>query len=662
MRTPDGGSTGGDFGDPFDGGGGGRDFGGETDLQEDPDPILDDEPTDAGGDSTPDRDSGGGGGGGGGSTSPSPTRTVSGSTTLDSTLTQPVSTVREAAPSFEPIDAAAPFTGAAVVAGAAQGLQQSDPAQDFRQFQRNTTPIEDAGRGTRQFLSRQSGVGIPTTQEAATEANEAIGGVAGTSPREARLDARSAALRGVDSGVDTAVDAVPGDERGVAAGATALAVAEPTPFGEAALFGASAAAGLGGSTLTNPDQGSQEVPRSPFGGAEVDAPTDPTGQRPVEVDVPDEPPGTDGEVAQPDSPTIDDPEVAQPDDPTVGIDSELDTGDGTGTDAGIQLAPTGQLRERPEDEAEEDADDDLGPDIDPFDRSDRRLFDQRREFGDDIGGMAEDGPTVDPDSAESRQDIGGGIAEGGEPGVRGSDAESFSERGFGDVSGTELDPNPTDTFGRFGVRFPGDGADAVQQPELDSPTDAVDQPVGSGAGSGTTPLAPGGLDTDPLSDGATPDTQGGVDLDTGFTPRSDTDATPTQDAPPTQDSPPTTDTTPDSDTAPDSDTGTGSGTATATSLVEASATIDAVEATPSDFGDVELNAQPREAATATPGIANPTSGRPRRPRRPRAPDFDREPQAPDFDTLVTEGETVTNPTQSLSAVDEDLQEVFDGPP
>jgi hypothetical protein len=454
--------------------------------------------------------------------------------------------------------------------------------------------------------------------------------------------------------VDTAVDAVPGDERGVVAGATALAVAEPTPFGEAALFAGSAAAGLGGSTLTNPEQGSQEIPRSPFGGSEVDAPTEPTGQRPVEVDVPDEPAGTDGEVAQPDSPNIDDPEVAQPDDPTVGIDSELDTDDGTGTDAGIQLGPTGQLRERPEEDTDKDADDDLGPDIDPFDRSDRRLFDQRREFGDDIGGMAEDGPDVDPDSADSRQDIGSGIGGRGEAGIRGSDAESFSDRGFGDVSGTELDPNPTDTFGRFGVRFPGDGADGTQQPELDSPADAAGQPASSGVGGDATPLVPSGLDSDPLAGGATPDTEGGVDLDTGFTTDSTTDTTPDN----TPDNTP--DTSPDTDTTPDNSRGSGSGNGTA--LVKASASLTGADATAPSLDEFNRLEQQREPTQATAPIANPTSGRPRRPRRPRTPEFDREPQEPDLDTLVTEGETVTNPTRSLSAVDEDLQEVFDGPP
>jgi hypothetical protein len=355
-------------------------------------------------------------------------------------------------------------------------------------------------------------------------------------------------------------------------------------------------------------------------------------------------------------------------DPEPGVDSELGI-DATGeqaSDAGIRAS--GQLLER-EELDEDDAGDDLGPDIDPFDRSDRRLFDQRREFGDDIGGMAEDGPTVDPDEAASRQDIGEGIGGRGEAGIRGSDAETFSERGFGDIEGTELDPTPTDTFGRFGVRFPGDGADTAQQPELDTPADAADQPTDIGGGGDITPLVPSGVDTDPAADGATPDTQGGVGPDSAdATPDADAGTSGTFGEPFARpggrsfggETTPTSEN--NTDTTPDSGSGTGTGTATPTALVEASTAIEAAEATPSDFGDVELNAQPREPATATPGIANPTSGRPRRPRRPRTPEFDREPQAPEFDTFVTEGETVTNPTQSLSAVDEDLQEVFDGPP
>jgi hypothetical protein len=608
MRTPDGGSTGGDFGDPFDDGGGSRDFGGDTDLQEDADPILDDEPTDSPDDTTPDRDTGGssgGGSGGGGSTTP-PTRTVTRSTTLDGALAQPSSAVTDAAAEFDPVDAAAPFTGAAVVADAARDAQRSDPAQEFREFQRETTPVEDAGRQTRQFL------GLPSEAELSQQANEALaggrptgsldvpgpagaGGTGGTpttarTPRELRLDARSAALRGVDEGVGTAVDAVPGDERGVAAGATALALAEPTPFGEAALFGASAAAGLGGSTLTDPDQGSELVPESPFGGAEIDAPTEPG--RPREVDAPARPQGSR-------------PEIDAPSDADVGVDSELDVGDGTGSDAGIQLGAQGVV-------LDEDGDSDA-PTI------------SREDLVEDRGA-----PEQDPPSTRERQ-------RRDDLGVFERDFPGRENQVIGRDTGTEFVSDPVS----------GQGVD----PTTGAPTD-----IGAGSGSPTPPLV-----ADAGPDQAA-DTFGGVDLETGFTPGSDTDATPTQDTPPTTDSPPTTDTTADSDTTPNSDTSTGGDTATATSLVEASATIDAAEATPSDFGDVELNAQPREPATATPGIANPTTGRPRRPRRPRAPEFDREPQEPDLDTIVTEGETVTNPTQSLSAVDEDLQEVFDGPP
>ena len=137
-------------------------------------------------------------------------------------------------------------------------------------------------------------------------------------------------------------------------------------------------------------------------------------------------------------------------------------------------------------------DDDLGPGLDPFDRSDARLFDPNREFGDDVGGMASDGPTVDPSAAESRQDIGSGVGGRGEPGIVGSDAESFSSRGFGDVEGTELDPDPTDTL-RDDLDVLGGGAGGLFAAPESEPT--------TGAGVGGLLGAPGDLD----ATGADPD-------------------------------------------------------------------------------------------------------------------------------------------------------------
>jgi hypothetical protein len=589
-------------GDDDDSGGGGSPGGSSPPPSDIGGPGDDDSGGSPGGSSPPPSDVGGpgdddsGGGGSPGGSSPPPSD-VGGPETIEETTTVGGGTAPPPATGgvgggfdIEPINAGAPFTGAALVADAARDIQRSDPVGEFREFQRETTPVEDAGRQTRNFL------GLPSEAEAAATTNQAIADTAGTSPRQARLDARSAALRGVDEGVDTAVDAVPGDERGVAAGATALAVAEPTPFGEAALFGASAAAGLGGSTLTDPDQGSELVPASPFGGAEIDAPTEPG--RPREVDAPARPQGSR-------------PEIDAPSDADVGVDSELDVGDGTGTDAGIQLGSQGVV-------LDEDGDSDA-PTI------------SREDLVEDRGA-----PEQDPPSTRERQ--------------RRDDLDVF-ERDFpgrenqviGRDTGTEFVSDPVS----------GQGVD----PTTGAPTD-----IGAGSGSPTPPLV-----ADAGPDQAA-DTFGGVDLETGFTPGSDTDTsptqepTPTQDSPPATDTPPTTNTTPDTDTTPDTTPGSGTATGTTnaieTAFIEASTTLEGADAT--GFGEPNLNAQPQQPATAAPAVTSPSTGRPRR-RRPRVPDTDREPQTPAFETLVTEGETVTNPTQSLSAVDEDLQEVFDDP-
>jgi len=147
-----------------------------------------------------------------------------------------------------------------------------DAVQDVREFQRDTTPVEDAGQTVRDRL------GIPGEGELAASANERIADALGTSPREARLDVREAATDTAGDAVGAAADAVPGGRDTLAGAAAVGAVAEPTPVGEALVFGSAAAGGLAGSTASDPEQGEELVPESPFDGPEIDAPEEPGGQ------------------------------------------------------------------------------------------------------------------------------------------------------------------------------------------------------------------------------------------------------------------------------------------------------------------------------------------------------------------------------------------------
>lgn len=206
---------------------------------------------------------------------------------------------------FDPA-AAAPAAAPAIFATQAAAdvpAFVSERAADVREFQRNTTPVQDAGAAVRDQF------GIPSEADLAAGANEAVETTVGTSPRQARLGVRSGVVDGVGSGVDAAADTVPGGRDTLVGAATVAAVAEPTPFGEALLLGTGAATGIGGATASNPQQGRDLVPESPFGGSELDVgeadqdvdeitqPSEPTGSgselgvggtQPTEVDVPDQ--------------------------------------------------------------------------------------------------------------------------------------------------------------------------------------------------------------------------------------------------------------------------------------------------------------------------------------------------------------------------------------
>jgi hypothetical protein len=388
-------------------------------------------------------------------------------------------------------------------------------------------------------------------------------------------------------------------------------VAEPTPFGEAALLGGSALAGVGGSTLTDPEQGSDEVPDSPFVQGEIDAPSEP---------------GSDGEIAQPSDPNPGvDGEISQPTTPEPGVASELDISPREDDDAAIQAGQGVLIDEE---------------------RGDGTTI-SREDIVGERGDVEQDPPATRERQRRDDLDVFERDFPGRERQVIGRDGGGDDGLVSDDVPGQGTDVT-TGTTGGVGFESGAAGGSPLPplvgatDPDLDVAPDAadvsgIDDIAAPEVGDGTTDTGtPGGTitgTTQGIGIGERPDTDGG------------------------------TDTGGDTDTDSGSDTTTRERNRTQTSLVEASATIEAAEATPSDFGDVELNAQPREPAQAAPAIANPTSGRPRRPRRPRAPETDREPQEPDVETLVTEGDTVTNPTRSLSAVDEDLQEVFDsGPP
>jgi len=280
------------------------------------------------------------------------------------------------------------------------------------------------------------------------------------------------------------------------------------------------------------------------------------------------------------------------------------------------------------------SDSDLGPDIGPFDRSDRRLYDPAREFDEDLGGMAD--PEIDAPSAAnpSRDDIGAGVSGRGDPQMApGVDADSFSERGFGDLTGTELDPNPTSTLGSSG-RTPS-GATLGR-------LDAAGAGVGGllGTREAATATAPE-LDVDVRGD-----PQNGVDLDTGFTPGVGTD-TPS-----------------DSGTDTPTDTGVDNPVDTRTdqdpTMVDVRADVDAIKRVDSPLRDPGADLDPEGTDPTRRDPVDVGRDRPRDPDVPFDPDRDpfEEEAAPE---VVGLGEDiVTNPTRSLDAVDDELTQDLGG--
>jgi hypothetical protein len=166
---------------------------------------------------------------------------------------------------------------------------------------------------------------------------------------------------------------------------------------------------------------------------------------------------------------------------------------------------------------------DLGPNLGPFDNSDSRLRDPTRTFDQDTGGMAPSDIDANTPGSRSRDDIDGGVSGEGNPQMApGVEADSFSDRGFGDydqrfdrrsddrvdadadATAPILDPEVRGAIaGAMATGFTGDATGQDQGPDLI--IDTFGRP-----GTATGPL--GGLDTG-LDQDTTPDTDQPTDTD-----------------------------------------------------------------------------------------------------------------------------------------------------
>ena len=175
--------------------------------------------------------------------------------------------------------------------------------EEAREWQRETTPVQDAGDRTREALSQLINVDIPTEEEAAEEANRRIANLFNSqTPREQRLQARGEIIDTTEdtteaaaeitgqAGSDTARrtqqannDPLSGRNTAILVGAAALA--EPTPIGEAIVLGGAAGVGAGAATASGTTQGDERVPDSPISNREVEKPDEPAGSN-SELDAP----------------------------------------------------------------------------------------------------------------------------------------------------------------------------------------------------------------------------------------------------------------------------------------------------------------------------------------------------------------------------------------
>ena len=362
------------------------------------------------------------------------------------------------------------------------GQQLAEFGANAREFQRETTPVEDAGAEIRDRL------GLASESELAAEANDLIGDAVGTTPREARLRARGEAITGLSEGADAVEDTVPGGRDTLTGAAVVAAAAEPTPVGEALLFGGATAGALGGSAASNPEQGDQLVPESPVTQREIDAPSDPATDR-SELDVAD---GTDaGEIGLPDDLTTlgGTDEISTPTDPAP-QSAELDVPTGQGRDLSTlraaQLIGRQQGRQR-----------DSGTDGFRRDRDDE--LQEILSGGGTLGQIEESGEPSVEDGADGFEQVPEDFTsrptgfEGFEPADTGVGEPTFPETDPGTgvgSGGTQTPPLPpagrqdtpgaSDGVGQGQPTGQTPGADVFTTPDIDIGTDfdfGVDQPT-----------------------------------------------------------------------------------------------------------------------------------------------------------------------------------------
>jgi len=196
--------------------------------------------------------------------------------------------------------------------------------------------------------------------------------------------------------------------QGAAAVAVPAAAVEPTPFGELTLGAAAAIGTAAVGTGLAIQRGSEALDADPFVGVSDDGGEVPVGeanQDVTEVGV--------GEPEQPEIGVVDPSPVSEVEPGEVVLSSEVDVPEEENpSEVGVPGLSTqqavGEQIEDDEGTEEEDDADELGVPDDPFRRSDNRLFDPSRQFGEQESIVSE----VDQNTPgfESEDDIGSGIA------------------------------------------------------------------------------------------------------------------------------------------------------------------------------------------------------------------------------------------------------------